>query len=179
MTKKNCNLHMGRTISDVSGFYHDSTWVYSIIDAVSVFAHALRAAITVCAESGVTRENMYGCVYGQTLLNMTRNISVEGFVQKIEFDSHQDTYGSYVIQQLARNTENGYEFHDVGHWDRKTNTVEIQERKLEWYEQGEYTADIQGDIMTQEIQGDIMKEYVHRQSRTPESVCSKECPPGE
>ena len=120
---KECDL-ANQVISPMSG-YRQNGFVTFSIDAVYAFAHAVhklqrdfcRGGPGLCQAILDTRSGGVA-IQGELLLEYLHNVSFSGMsTGVISFDSNGDQQGGYVVKNLKKNSDGGFVFEVIGHWD--------------------------------------------------------------
>ena len=96
-------------------------------DGVRVYAQALHNLITkYCPEAFRDHRSIHPCITSKRLLTELYQVSMNGTMGYIQFDSHGDYMGGYNIIQLQRN-QSGYRKEIVGRWARTSeNTSKLE-----------------------------------------------------
>ena len=120
------------------------------LGVTDVFAYAADKMIRKeCPAAFQNKSLLNDCVSGARLLPFLKNTSLDSTYGHIEFDELGDGEGTYLIEHL-RNVDSVLTSVHVGQWDKKTQTLTMDQSLLDW-----------------------------TGPTTPESVCSHPCGPGE
>ena len=126
-------------------------------DAVYVYAYALNMLIkTNCPEAFKDQSLLEECVKGEKLLSYMKDVSFEGKVGQIKFNSDGDLLADYTFFQYMNN-KNEHARNIIGTWDKSTEYLELFEENIHW------------DMLNKDI------DYIEPIEGIPESLCSKPC----
>ena len=156
----NNSCHNYKSLKDFPQFYLFSG-ISRVIDIVYTYALALDALIRDnCPEAFQQKWRLETCLRGELFLSYIRNVSFQGSSAYITFDGYGDLIGDYVVTQ-TRGFRGEYRLDNVGTWSRRSQRLTLNTGLVRWPLTKE-------DVETGTTVGKV-----------PESVCAKECNPGE
>lgn len=149
--KKTCNLDAVLPPDHELG----KDFVANVIDAVFVIAHAMHDILTCNASRSLGRcPNTSLPIAPETLFEFASSVEFQGVdYKKVQFDQNGERIASdYVIRNLQLNSENQFQYVDVGYWSKNNQKLSfsVNETLIKW-----------------------------NSGRKPLSTCFRECQPGE
>ncbi len=157
---KSCEEYENMTVNEFPGFRGYAVSIPLVMDTVLVFVYALDKLINEkCPSAFGDKDALRECVTGPVLLSYVRQVTFQGSVEYIKFDSNGDLMGGYDVTYNSYTPENGYENIKVGTWDRILDDVDMNEKLIKWFVKDNNS---------------IVASHT-----PPESVCAKPCNQGE